>query len=169
MSTLQKIMSVGMCWVLMMGFMFPQFTFAQDINEAEQQWRESVRSKRAAGTGLIVGGSVGTAVGLGLMVSGLIDRVDATTTPGCFSSGAYSITCNDQNSLQEANDKLEQGQTKILVGTVVSTIAEGLLIWGIVKRVKARRMVRQGKAKGYSLSMNLDRNNEFSLALNYRF
>jgi len=166
---MRKIVSSWMVVVLMMGLMFPHAVLAGDGSEAEEQWRKSVRSKRAAGTGMIIGGGVGAAVGLGVMVSGLIDKVDAANTDGCSYSGGSTIFCNNESSRQAAQDKLDQGQTKLLAGSAVSIIADGLLIWGIVKRVKASRMERRGKEKGYSLSMNLGRENEFSLALNYRF
>ncbi len=131
------------------------FTVVNKQNQLQAEL-ESTKTSRNVLMGL---GTVGSVVGLSLMLNGQRDVKDAENTPGCSSNGSL-ILCGDQDSTDAANNKLDDGQTKIIKGGIVGAVGAGLFIWGLVKWRQSKEIEERldaMKAQSWTIDYNKDR------------
>lgn len=120
----------------------------------ELKWRQDLNDAKNARTGFLVTGGILAAGGLGAMIAGDIKASTAGTVDGCQRDGLFNVTCNDQNSLDEANARLDSGRQLMIVGLVAGLVGAGFLWGGSNKSSEIDDLERKGRKNGYKLSLD---------------
>ena len=124
------------------------------ISSSEKtDWENRLKAAENKRTGLITGGVISLAVGVGFTLSGLKDINDAGDTPGCVQDG-FEVICSDAESTEAAQDKIDDGQLKLLVSILFEGMGIGLGAWGISTSPKVNRLRREGKEKGFVMELS---------------
>ncbi|MBL8024178.1 MAG: hypothetical protein JNK54_07875 [Elusimicrobia bacterium] len=135
--------------------------------QGEIVWRERLDNVKGQRNALWFFGVGTTVAGVVVMASGIKDVNDAEEIPGCYKSGT-TIICNNSESTSQAQDKLDKGETKTAIGGVATLAGAGLIVWGVFRGAKARRLTREGVNKGYSVDVRPNRDG-MALVLNRSF
>ncbi|MBK8575463.1 MAG: hypothetical protein IPN90_07250 [Elusimicrobia bacterium] len=120
----------------------------------ELKWRQDLENAKKTKKGLMVSGSIIGVVGVGTMVAGNLKTMSAQNVDGCEADGLFNVVCDDQKSLDEAQDKIDSGKQIMIVGLVVALVGGGLLWGGSQKSSEIDDLERQGRKNGYKLSMD---------------
>lgn len=118
-----------------------------------EAWKDRLKEVRVQ-RNVFLGGSVLAVVAGGAMYfSGAGDFNDAKNTPGCTYDGGSTIFCQDEPSRAAAQDQLDSGQQKMIIGGVVTLGGLGLALIGAIKSGELGRLQKEGKQKGYSVTL----------------
>lgn len=134
----------------------------------ELRWREQLTTAKAQQTGLLIAGIGGAVAGTVVMVKGYSEFNEADNTPGCSKSGT-EILCDDEESRATAQDKLDSGRSKMVIGLVVMGIGAGLGVWGVSRGNEADRLERVGKKKGYKVDVTTQGRDGMAVMLSRTF
>lgn len=135
--------------------------------ESQAAWQERLSEVKGQRNILYVLGIGGTVAGVALIAGGVSDNNDAKNTPGCSQSGT-TVYCKDAETTKQAQDKIDEGDQKMLTGSVAALAGAGLIVWGALRGGKARRIEAEGKNKGYSFDLRPHRDGA-TLVLNRSF
>jgi hypothetical protein len=132
---------------------------------AEVQWRKDLKDAKDARTGLMVTGGVFAIGGLGAMIAGNVKASTAGSVDGCQRDGLFNVTCQDQESLDEANDRIDSGRQMMVVGLIVGLVGGAFLWGGSNKSSEIDDLERKGKKNGYTLSFDQTNDGRFRLLM----
>lgn len=135
--------------------------------ESQEAWKERLTEVKTQRNVLYVFGIGGAVAGMALIAGGVSDNNDAKNTPGCSQSGT-TLYCDDEETTKQAQDKIDKGDQKMATGSVVALAGAGLIVWGVMRGAKARRIEREGKNKGYSFDLKPNRDGA-TLVMNRSF
>ena len=135
--------------------------------ESNAAWKNRLDEVKSQRNALYVFGVGGAVAGAAIFASGYQDNMDVEDTPGCSRSGS-TVTCKDQKSTDEAQDKLDKSFQKMIVGDVAMLAGGGLIVWGVLRGAKARRIAAEGKKMGYSFDIRPNKDGA-TLVLNRSF
>lgn len=120
---------------------------------SEIKWKQDYTNAKSARTGFYVAGGLTGVAGIGLMVAGNIKASTAEDVDGCQRDGLFTVTCQNQSQVNEAQSRIDDGRKLIVTGVIIAAIGGGLLWGGSQQTKKIDDLEIEGRRKGYKLSL----------------
>lgn len=140
-----------------------------DSRTPELKWRQYLQRAKESRSGLIVVGAIAGFAGAGLAIAGNLKAASAEDVQGCSRDGLFTVTCSDENSLNEAQGRIDDGRRLAVIGLISGVVAVGFLVGGARQSRKIDDLERRGRREGYKLSLDSNQDGGIQMLVSKSF
>ncbi len=123
------------------------------IDTQKLAWEKDLSHAKGSRTALFLLGTAGAVAGIVIFSNGVSENKSAGDVPGCDVSGS-TVLCADEQTTQQAQDKIDNGDRKMAQGIVVGLVGGILIVFGAIQQSKVNNLEAKGKRKGFALQLN---------------